>query len=162
MPYSVILHTWWALTWHAAQSVPDFPACQVSAHQVCKITEYGMLGTDQVVAALPGLCIPELAALPLADRVPGQNNVPAQYQALAQRLIMILAVSGVSRGYENGRIFFCFACIAIVRHIQKSSHIQSRKAFKNHLTDVKAVHWNRAGDPRSQRSPGFGKSANHL
>ena len=60
-----------------AQSVPDFPACQVSAHQVCKITEYGMLGTDQVVAALPGLCIPELAALPLAHGVPGQNNISA-------------------------------------------------------------------------------------
>ena len=145
-----------------AQSVPDFPPCQVCAHQVCKIPQHGVLSTDQVVATPAGFCIPELAALSLAYGVPGQHNIPAQHQVLAQRLIMILAVSGVSRRYENARKFCCFACIAIVGHIQKSSHVKSRKAFENYFPDMKAVHRNRTCDPRSQRSPAFGKSANHL
>ena len=99
-----------------------------------------MLGTNQVVAALAGLCIPELAPLSLADRVPGQDNISTLHKALAQRLIMVLAVWGMSSRHENGRIFFALARLAFIRQIDESSHIDSRKAFKNHLINVKAVH----------------------
>src|SRR5215471_12719359 len=120
-----------------------------------------MLRADEVVTALAGLCIPELTSLPLTDRVPRKDNIPALHQPLAQRVIMVLAVWCMSCRYENGRMFFGFASVGFRRHIEESSHIDSGKAFKNHLLDMKAIHWDSASDSGPQWSPDCRKPAHH-
>src|SRR5205085_10684187 len=123
-----------------AQSVPDFPTRQVRAGRVGEIAENGVVATDQVVAALAGLCVSELAPLPLADGVPRKYNLPALHQPLAQRLVMIFAVGRMSRRHENRGMLFGSAPLAFIRHVEQSTHINSRNAFEDHLLNLKAVH----------------------
>src|SRR5690349_10349385 len=74
---------------------------------------------------------------------------------------MVLAVRSMSGGHENGGIPFGFASPGFIWHIEESCHINSRKAFKDQLFNVKAVHWKAAGDLGAQWRPDRWQSAHH-
>ena len=143
---------------NSAYAIPDFPARQVRAREVRKISQHGVLRADQVVAALAGLCIPELAALSLADRIPGEHDVATLHQALTQGLIASLAIRRMARRDQHRRMFPAI----VIREIDQGSHIDPRKTLEHELLDVKAVHLNAAGDARTQRRSLRRQTAQHL
>src|SRR4029077_4379555 len=75
-----------------AETIPNFPTCQVCACEISQIAEHSVLRADPVVAALPGPSIPELAALPLTPGIPADDHIPALPQPLTKRLIVCLPV----------------------------------------------------------------------
>src|SRR6185436_3510882 len=117
-----------------------------------------MLGTDQVVATLPILCVPELAAFPLADRVPAENNISPLCKPLAESLVVSFSVRRMSAWHQHGRVFLW----RIIRNVEKSCYVESRQALVDQFLNVEAAHLNASGDLRIQRRASLGKSANHL
>src|SRR5438067_33279 len=111
----------------------------------------------QVVAALSRLCVPELTALTLPDRVPTDDHISALNQPLAERLIMNFPIGGVAARHKNGGVRF----IRVLRHVDKRRDIDTGKAFENQLLDSKAVHLDLAGDPWMQRCSFAGQAAQH-
>ena len=129
-----------------AHAIPNFPARKICARQIREIPQHGMLGADQVVAALCGFRIPELAALALSHRVPADHDVSAMYQPLAKRLVAdSFRSSNVRPEREQQDVLD-----PVLRHVDERRHIDSRKTFKNQLLDMKAVHRNLSGDARMQ------------
>ena len=62
---------------NGAHPVPDFPAREVSAHEISHVAQHRVLRADQVVATLFGFRVPELASLSLSHRVPADHHVTA-------------------------------------------------------------------------------------
>src|SRR5690242_17896712 len=62
---------------HGANAVPDFPSCKICAGEIGEIPEHGVFSADKVVPALVILCIPKLAALSLAHRIPRDHEIPS-------------------------------------------------------------------------------------
>src|SRR5215469_14162146 len=56
-------------------AIPNLPAREIRARQVGEIAKHSVFSADQVVPALATLSIPELTALTLSDRIPGDHNV---------------------------------------------------------------------------------------
>src|ERR1044072_6513149 len=113
-------------------SMPNFPAQKICAGEISKVTENEMFGAVQVIAALVVLGIPELAAFALSYGVPSDHHVAMLNQTLAERLIIIFAARRMPSWNENTGVLFR----AIVGHIHKSSHVDSRQAFVNQFFDV--------------------------
>ena len=131
-----------------AETIPNFPTCQVCACEICQIAEHCVLRADPVVAALACLRIPELAALPLTHGIPADDHIPALHQPLTKRLIMCLPVFCVAGRHQNSGMLFILAAVVVVGHVQKRRHIQARQAFEDQLFNVKAVHRNASRDAR--------------
>ena len=79
-----------------ANSIPNFPTCEISAGKVGQIPEDCMFCANQVITTLFLLWIPELAAFALANGIPVDDNITALHQTLAQRLIMHLPIFRVA------------------------------------------------------------------
>ena len=83
---------------HRPHAIPNFPAREICSREIGKVAHHGMFPANQVVPALARLRIPKLAAFPLPNRVPRNDNVPSTRQTLTQSLIVNLSISRVARG----------------------------------------------------------------
>ncbi len=107
-----------------------------------------MFRADPVVAAAAGLCVPELAALSLSNRIPADDDIAAKNKSLAKNLIMSLPVLRVSGRHENCRMLrhWSAARIAVVTigYVHQCRHVDTRETLKDQLVDVKAIHRDRS------------------
>src|SRR6185369_12516981 len=87
-----------------ANAVPNFPTCEIGAGEIGEIAEHRVFGANQVVAALSQFRIPELTALTLTDRIPGDDNIAALYESLADGLIIDFSFWRMSGWNEYGRM----------------------------------------------------------
>ena len=138
-------------------AVPHFPAREVGAGKVGEVAQDGVLATDQVVAALPGRGIPELASLALAHGIPADHDVPARGQPLAQGLIVGLAVGRVARRHQHRRM----VPPAVVRDVHQGRHEDPGQTLEDDFLDVKTGHLNPTGDLRIERRARRGQAAQH-
>ncbi len=117
-------------------AIPHFPARDVGAGKVGQIAQDGVLATNQVVAALPGRGVPELASLALAHGIPADHDVPARGQPLAQGLIVGLAVGRVAGRHQHRRM----VPPAVVRDVHQGRHEDPRQTLEDDFLDVKTGH----------------------
>src|SRR5215472_9220567 len=128
-------------------AVPDFPAGQVCAGQISQISYDGMLGTNQVVTAFAGFCVPELAAFAFSDGIPGNRHIAPKRQALTQSLVMSFTVCRVAAWNQHPRMSFA----TIFWHVHQCSDVHSGQAFKDQFFNMKTVHRNLPGYARVER-----------
>ena len=120
-------------------TVPHFPAREVGAGEIREVAEDRMLAADQVVSALARPRVPELAAFALPDRIPADDDVAASDEALAEGLVVRLAVGRVAARDEDGWMFSG----AAVRHVDEGGDEDSRQTLEDELLDMEAVIWMR-------------------
>ena len=140
-----------------AHAVPHLPSREVGSGQVGEVAENGVFAADQVVAAAARRSVPELAALTLTHRVPADHDVAPPHEALAERLVVGLAVRRVAAGDEHRRTRGGSA----FGHVQQRRHEHAWQAFEDELLDPEAVHLHHARDPCVQRRPFRRQSADH-
>src|SRR6185369_16357376 len=132
---------------YRANPIPNLPPREIRASEISEISHHRMFRTDQVVSALRSLRIPELAAFPLADRIPGDDHIATFYQPLAESLVVNLSFRRMPTGNEYRRML----ARPIIRYIDQSCNIYLGKTFKNQLFNMKALHLDTARDLRMKR-----------
>ena len=138
-------------------AIPHFPARDVGAGEVGEVAQDGVLATNQVITALPGSGVPELASLALAHGIPADHDVPTRRQPLAHRLIVGLAVGRVAGCHQHRRM----VPPAVVRDVHQGRHEDPRQTFEDDFLDVKTGHLDLTRDLRIERRARRGQAPQH-
>src|SRR4029077_17088554 len=97
-----------------------------------EVAEDRMLAANQVVSALARPRVPELATFALPDRIPADDDVAASDEALAQGLVVRLAVGRMAARDEDGGMFTG----ATVWHVDQSGDEDPRQTLEDEFLDV--------------------------